>query len=124
MDSSPDEAMRLLHKWKKDSAIVSVAFSDGTEDRGPTFALTFLGAVSAAAGSALEIARDSLCSLTLDISLASFKYLEPEDRALPLSDADRSIATRLISATFSIMWPDGKLCTISALAEGAAFARE
>src|SRR5579863_2929849 len=124
MTSSFDEAVRLLDKWKTDSALVMVAFFDGPPERPRTLAVRLTGSVAEISGSWVVVANESaLCSLRLEISGADFAYIEPGDRRLAIADADRERAEQYVESNLSLRWPDGNFCVFSLLREGEAFTR-
>ncbi len=110
MTSSLDEAMRLLHKWKNESAPLVVGASRGSPVRPNTFAFSFLGTVREISGSSLKFAGDKGSLFVADLGRAAFEYVEPADRELDLSNREREEAIGVTSGTLSAHWPDGYSC--------------
>jgi len=115
MTSLLEETIRLLKGWRDESSPVAVVFSDGPEGSPRTFAVTLLGALVLRAGLRVEVTKGDGCLLALDISGATFEYVEPTDLALGLSPADRDEARSLTSGSLAVSWTDGKLCVFSVL---------
>src|SRR5712692_8554711 len=111
-----DEAIRLLNKWRKESALIMVALFDGPPELPRTLAVRLTGSVNDISGSWVVVSNESaLCSLRLEISGADFEYIEPGDRRLPIAEADRERAERYVESNLSLRWADGNFCVFSLL---------
>ncbi len=107
MNSSLDEVLSLLNKWKADKKLIVVAVSDGDPSNPDSFIFNITGGVKEISSSWVGIeGGPSYCCLNLVRSGASYDYVELSDPKLPITDQDRIDAQRLFEGILSVGFDD------------------
>lgn len=124
MDSSVDEAMSLLNKWKVEKCLIGVSFFASPPEGRRTAEFFTVGAIKEAIGASAVVSNDvNWCRFRFDVPGISFKYVEPWDRELTMNGIDPDFE-RLTEGALSVKWPDGCSCLFAVLREGTAFLRD
>jgi hypothetical protein len=112
MDSSLEDTMLLLNKWKAESSLIRAEFSDASHANfRANFILRFDGVVRAVSPMMLELSGERF-RFRLRLTGASFKYVEAYDPVLTDLDLeDRRRADEAFEGCLLID-RDGKLCSL------------
>jgi hypothetical protein len=122
MNSSLDDAILLLNKWRAESTPIFVTFCEGPPESPRNFALSFFGSVTNVDGLWIDVSNGGGC-LRLEVSGGSFEYIQPSEQRLSLDVVERENAEKATEGCLFICWDNGRACLLCELREGTAFVR-